>query len=230
MCGKWRCFGSWGKKEVSFLESRLTVQPGFPGTALVCASCSAGLNTTSLALRSLLVWEINYVIPWNKEALEGFTGEEVFGMTVATQESSGGIIYISKSIGRWLRLAFQVIFLTRLWIHRLVHTLVVGDQGVYGQREDEGGHFRRRMPMWCGSWRLEFTHVPKPSGRGGWGTTQGLVVSSLLQIQAGRDTERLHKFKQAGPQLCSSCRGDTRELKTERVLPSWTLQLGGRGG
>lgn len=72
-------------------------------------------------------------------------------MTVATQESSGGIIYISKSIGRWLRLAFQVIFLTRLWIHRLVHTLVVGDQGVYGQREDEGGHFRRRMPMWCGS-------------------------------------------------------------------------------
>lgn len=110
ICGKWHCFGSWGKEEVSFLESRLTVQPGFPGTALVCALCSAGLNTTPLALRSLPVWEINYVIPWNKAALEGFTGEEVFGMTVATQESSGGIIYISKSIGRRLRLAFQVYF------------------------------------------------------------------------------------------------------------------------
>lgn len=38
-----------------------------------------------------------------------------------------------------------------------------------------------------------------------------------------QSTHSLTHQIQARPQLCSSCRGDIRELKTERVLPSWTL-------
>jgi len=60
-----------------------------------------------LALKSLPVWAINYVIPQNKEVLEGFTEEEVFGMTLKSYTRVlYGIVYISKNIGGRLTLVF----------------------------------------------------------------------------------------------------------------------------